>query len=84
MVGTLTAEAARAGALAIGEDLGTVEPWIRRYLAGQHVLGTEMAWFAREPDGSPLLPRALAAQRAWRRSARTMSRRSPASSPAIR
>ncbi len=56
-VGALTAEAARAGALAIGEDLGTVEPWIRRYLASQRVLGTEMAWFAREPDGSPLRPR---------------------------
>ncbi|MGN6790976.1 MAG: 4-alpha-glucanotransferase [Streptosporangiaceae bacterium] len=55
-VGALTAAAARAGALAIGEDLGTVEPWIRHYLASQHVLGTEMAWFAREPDGSPLRP----------------------------
>jgi 4-alpha-glucanotransferase len=55
-VGALTAEAAKAGALAIGEDLGTVDPWIRRYLAGQQVLGTEMAWFAREPDGSPLRP----------------------------
>jgi 4-alpha-glucanotransferase len=55
-VGALTGEAAKAGALAIGEDLGTVEPWIRGYLAGQHVLGTEMAWFAREPDGSPLRP----------------------------
>jgi len=56
-VGALTAEAVRADALAIGEDLGTVDPWIRRYLASQHVLGTEMAWFAREPDGSPLRPR---------------------------
>ncbi len=55
-VGALTAEAAGRRALAIGEDLGTVEPWIRGYLAGRHVLGTEMAWFAREPDGSPLLP----------------------------
>jgi len=55
-VGALTSEAARAGALAIGEDLGTVDPWIRRYLAEQRVLGTEMAWFAREPDGSPLRP----------------------------
>ena len=54
MVGALTEQAAGAGALAIGEDLGTVDPWIRRYLAGQQVLGTEMAWFAREPDGSPL------------------------------
>lgn len=55
-VGALTAEAATAGAVAIGEDLGTVDPWIRRYLAERHVLGTEMAWFAREPDGSPLRP----------------------------
>src|SRR5207245_255896 len=55
-VGALTAEAQRRGALAIGEDLGTVEPWICGYLAERHVLGTEMAWFAREPDGSPLLP----------------------------
>ena len=54
MVGALTEQAAGAGALAIGEDLGTVDPWIRHYLASQHVLGTEMAWFAREPDGSPL------------------------------
>jgi len=55
-VGALTTEAATAGAVAIGEDLGTVEPWIRRYLAEQQILGTEMAWFAREADGSPLRP----------------------------
>jgi len=55
-VGALTSEAVRARALAIGEDLGTVDAWIRRYLAEQRVLGTEMAWFAREPDGSPLWP----------------------------
>src|SRR6266851_3109804 len=30
MVGALTSEAASAGALAIGEDLGTIDPWIRR------------------------------------------------------
>jgi 4-alpha-glucanotransferase len=54
MVDTLAAEAAGAGAIAIGEDLGTIEEWIRRYLASQHILGTEMAWFARERDGSPL------------------------------
>jgi len=56
MVGALTEQTAGADAVAIGEDLGTVEPWIRRYLASQRVLGTEMAWFAREPDGSPLHP----------------------------
>ncbi len=55
-VGALTSEAARAGAVAIGEDLGTVDPWIRQYLASRRVLGTELAWFAREPDRSPLRP----------------------------
>ena len=56
MVGTLAAQAAQAGAVAIGEDLGTIEPWIREYLTSKHILGTEMAWFARRPDGSPLAP----------------------------
>jgi 4-alpha-glucanotransferase len=55
MVGALTREAVRAGAIAIGEDLGTIDPWIRSYLADQHILGTELLWFAREPDGAPLL-----------------------------
>ncbi len=61
-VGTLSAQAAQAGVLAIGEDLGTVEPWIQHYLDSQHILGTEMAWFARQGDGSPLPPSR------WRRS----------------
>jgi 4-alpha-glucanotransferase len=56
MAGTLATEAAKAGAVAIGEDLGTVDPWIRQYLASQHILGTEMAWFATSSDGSPLPP----------------------------
>ncbi|HUD39048.1 MAG TPA: 4-alpha-glucanotransferase [Streptosporangiaceae bacterium] len=56
MVGTLVEQAARVNAVAIGEDLGTIDPWIRQYLASQHVLGTEMAWFARQGDGSPLPP----------------------------
>jgi len=56
MVDALAGEAARAGAVAIGEDLGTVDSWIRRYLASQHILSTEMAWFARRRDGAPLPP----------------------------
>src|SRR5262252_535778 len=56
MVGVLTGEAARAGALAIGEDLGTVEDWVRDYLAAQDVLGTSMLWFERDRDGLPLPP----------------------------
>jgi 4-alpha-glucanotransferase len=56
MVGVLTGEAARAGALAIGEDLGTVEDWVRDYLAAHGVLGTSMLWFERRRDGVPRPP----------------------------
>jgi 4-alpha-glucanotransferase len=57
----LCAEAARAQALSIGEDLGTVEPWLREFLADRRVLGTSMLWFERHPDGTPRRPRE------WRR-----------------
>jgi 4-alpha-glucanotransferase len=54
--GVLAAEAARARALAIGEDLGTVEPWLREFLAARRVLGTSMLWFERRADGTPRRP----------------------------
>ena len=54
MVGILMLEAARSDALVVGEDLGTVEPWVREYLAERGVLGTSVAWFERGPDGGPL------------------------------
>jgi 4-alpha-glucanotransferase len=60
-VGVLTETASRAGSLAIGEDLGTVERGLRRFLAERHILGTSMLWFERLPDGTPLPPRR------WRR-----------------
>jgi 4-alpha-glucanotransferase len=56
MGGVLAAEAARAQAVAIGEDLGTVEPWLRKFLAGRRVLGTSMLWFERRADGTPRRP----------------------------
>ncbi len=55
-VGTLARAAADRDFLVIGEDLGTIEPWIREYLAGHGVLGTSMLWFERGPDGQPLPP----------------------------
>jgi 4-alpha-glucanotransferase len=55
-VAALAGQAARAGAVAIGEDLGTVDRWIRDYLAANQIMGTTMLWFAREPDGTPLAP----------------------------
>jgi len=61
MVGLLTGEAARSGGVAIGEDLGTVDAWMRDYLAARRVLGTSMLWFERRADGTPLPPRR------WRR-----------------
>jgi 4-alpha-glucanotransferase len=52
----LCAEATRESALAIGEDLGTVEPWLRDFLTARQVLGTSMLWFERYPDGTPRRP----------------------------
>ena len=54
MVGILALEAERAGAVVIGEDLGTLEPWVREYLAERGVLGTSILWF--EVDGDQPLP----------------------------
>ena len=57
MVGTLAGAAARAGGLAVGEDLGTVEEWVRDYLASRGVLGTSLLWFERDSGGRPRPPK---------------------------
>lgn len=54
MIGVVMLEAQRAGAVVIGEDLGTVEPWVRDYLASRGVLGTSVLWFEKEDSGWPL------------------------------
>ncbi|MGC5628782.1 4-alpha-glucanotransferase [Georgenia sp. Z1344] len=56
MVGVLLLEAHRAGAVVIGEDLGTVEPWVRDYLEERGVLGTQVFWFEKDEDGRPKEP----------------------------
>jgi len=58
MIGILALEARRADALVVGEDLGTVEPWVRDYLIERGILGTSILWFEYEFDGSgaPLRP----------------------------
>lgn len=56
LVGILLLEAERSGAILIGEDLGTVEPWVRDYLAARGVLGTSVLWFEKDEDGWPLHP----------------------------
>lgn len=55
LVGILALEAARAGALVVGEDLGVVEPSAREYLRGRGILGTSILWFEADPStGAPL------------------------------
>ncbi|MFF0017494.1 4-alpha-glucanotransferase [Streptomyces sp. NPDC005374] len=58
MLAVLVLEASRAGAVVIGEDLGTVEPGVREVLRERGVLGTSVLWFERdwEGDGRPLPP----------------------------
>ncbi|WP_077090790.1 4-alpha-glucanotransferase [Mycobacterium rhizamassiliense] len=56
MIGIVALEAHRAGALVVGEDLGTVEPWVRDYLLLRGLLGTSILWFEldRDSSGGPL------------------------------
>ena len=62
-LGTLAAAAAAAGSVVIGEDLGTVEPWLRDALAARGALGTQLLWFERGWSDEPLAPQW------WRRNA---------------
>lgn len=56
LVGILVLEAHRAGAVVVGEDLGTVEPWARDYLRDRGILGTSILWFERTEDGAVRRP----------------------------
>ncbi|CAN5420313.1 4-alpha-glucanotransferase [soil metagenome] len=48
-------ESVRAGAIVVGEDLGTVEPGVREVLADAGVLSTRLLWF--EDDAPSAWPR---------------------------
>lgn len=54
MIGIVALEAQRAGAVVVGEDLGTVEPWVRHHLRERGLLGTSILWFERDGGGGPL------------------------------
>ncbi|WNM25308.1 4-alpha-glucanotransferase [Demequina capsici] len=55
LIGIVALEAQRAGAIVIGEDLGTVEPWVMAYLNERGLLGTVVQRFEWR-DGHPLAP----------------------------
>ncbi|HSZ28784.1 MAG TPA: 4-alpha-glucanotransferase [Pseudonocardiaceae bacterium] len=57
MLAALALETHRAGAVVIGEDLGTVEPEVTETLEAQRMLGCAVLWFARDEQapGTPLL-----------------------------
>jgi len=57
MLAVLTLEAHRAGAMVIGEDLGTVEPEVTEGLIERNVLSSSVLWFTRDYDApdQPLL-----------------------------
>ena len=77
MIGILALEAHRAGACVIGEDLGTVEPWVRDYLRERGILGTSILWFERDGATAARCRRSSGASSAWPRSPRTTCRRPP-------
>lgn len=54
MIGIIALEAHRAGAVVVGEDLGTVEPWVRDYLHERGLFGTSILWFEADESGGPL------------------------------
>lgn len=83
MLAVLALEASRAGALVIGEDLGTVEPGVRETLHERGVLGTSVLWFERDWDGDGLpLPPNAGAPTAWPPPPPTTSPPPPPGSPA--
>ncbi len=52
MIGIVALEAHRAGAVVVGEDLGTVEPWVRDYLRERGLFGTSILWFEQDRAGA--------------------------------
>jgi 4-alpha-glucanotransferase len=50
MLGILALEATRAGAVVIGEDLGTIQPVVTEGLERMNMLGSAVLWFTRDWD----------------------------------
>jgi 4-alpha-glucanotransferase len=58
MLAVLALEAHRAGAVVVGEDLGTIEPKVTESLHERGMLSSAVLWFQRDYDapGHPLVP----------------------------
>ncbi|MDF2979441.1 MAG: malQ [Actinomycetospora sp.] len=57
MLAVVAIEAGRAGAVVVGEDLGTVEPEVTEGLSEHGMLGCAVLWFQRDDAGALLPPR---------------------------
>jgi 4-alpha-glucanotransferase len=60
MLDILALESVRAGALVVGEDLGTVEPTVREQMAARDILSYRLLWFE-DDDPSRFPERAMSA-----------------------
>ncbi len=56
LLGVIALEAERAGALVVGEDLGTVPRQVRQMLQERAVFGSTVLWFERDDDGALIPP----------------------------
>ncbi|ASO18945.1 4-alpha-glucanotransferase [Actinoalloteichus hoggarensis] len=56
MLGILALEAVRAGAVVIGEDLGTVPDGVTEALHEREILSSSVLWFQRAEEDDPELP----------------------------
>jgi len=51
LLSVIAEECRRTGAFAVGEELGTVDPWVRERLKAWGLLGSKVLWFESDPPG---------------------------------